>query len=102
MSDTLDAAAERLRAVGWKCIPPVDPNAEIQKPEEGQVWVSPKPRTSARTVTKVAPHRWYPSGDMCVYFTTPDGRSSALHHTRWNDWARKSQARPEMTDELHK
>lgn len=95
--DAISDALNVLRTAGWTCIPRVDPKAAIPKPEVGQIWISPKPRVAARTVVKIAPHKWYPSGVMCVYFTTPDGRASYLHTASWHEWARKAQARPEIT-----
>jgi hypothetical protein len=89
----LTAALATLRAEGWTVIAPVDP--AIPDPAVGQVWVSPSAKIEPRTVTKLAPHRWYPSGDTCVYFTTPSGRATSLHPATWRLWARKSRARPQ-------
>jgi hypothetical protein len=93
MRAALTAALAVLRAEGWTVIAPVDPS--IPDPSVGQVWVSPSAKIEPRTVTKLAPHRWYPSGDTCVYFATPSGRTSSLHPATWRSWARKSGARPQ-------
>lgn len=95
MTQSQETLAAILREAGWTVIPPVDPNAAIPEPEVGQTWASPKPLVFPRTVAMIAPHRFYPSGDLCVYFTTPGGYASSLHPARWKAWARKSGARPQ-------
>ena len=94
MSESQEVLAEILRAAGWTVIPPVDPNAAIPEPAVGQVWVSPKPRVLPRTVTKIAPHRWWPSY-QCIYFTAQGSVTDALNPMAWRAWARKSGARPQ-------
>jgi hypothetical protein len=84
-------AAERLRALGWVCVAPVDPEAAIPEPQAGQVWVSPRPRVEARTVVKIGSHPR--TGVRAVYFAVgPNQRF--MHMEGWRAWAKKSSARP--------
>lgn len=88
-------AAERLRALGWVGVEPVDPKAAIPEPQPGQVWISPRPRMEARTVVNIAPARGWASS-RCVYFTWPGSpdRVHVLNPEGWRAWVKKSCARP--------
>jgi hypothetical protein len=90
--------ASLLRQAGWVVVPPAVRDV-LPQVAVGQTWHSNKPRVEPRTVTKIGPARWYPSGVDCIYFATPKGRNSSLHPDAWASWVRKSGALPALVTE---
>lgn len=93
---TEDQALELLRAAGWTCIPPA--RDRPPEPAVGQVWVSSKPRTEARTVVELRLNSW---GEDVVAFTTPSGGGAVILAHTWRTWVRKSGARPTPAVQTH-
>jgi hypothetical protein len=91
---SIQYAVDFLRANGWTCIPPADPDAAIPEPAVGQMWRSPKPRIEPRTIVRIGPWMGWDSSE-CVVFTVPsESHQLGLNPASWAAWVRKSGARP--------
>lgn len=85
-------AIELLVGRGYTVIPPA--SGKPPKPEVGQRWVSPKPRVKYRTITRLGTSCYY-GATVCIWFTVGnETQESYLPPWSWDDWVRKSGARP--------
>jgi len=90
------AALDAIEAQGWVVVK-ARAQDEALTFEAGQLWVPSTPKAKPRTVTKIGPHRSYPSaGDRCVFFTIQDQEPGPWPHVlrpeTFKRWVEKNRA----------
>lgn len=87
---TIEQAVALLKENGFIVFPPFEPSETIPDPMPGQVWVSPNPHVTPRTISD--------SGNpWVVLFSMPNGTSRGISSGGFKAWARKTDARPIQT-----